>query len=422
MNTKRSIRIAYCFPVLRAENSTEASFLQQKLITDGLKDQGHRLTYVAQAEDLSEVICTQDISRHERAARTWTISTWFVLARKVTWRIQQLFHIPYLNVFSNLCFYDACLQILPGHDVVHERNGLYRMGVAMACRRLHLPYVFFFDADDILEHDLFGRPLNGILRWRAKQALRYNLDTAARVICVSESAKNHLIGTWSVPPEKIAVLPNAVDVNIFRPHPEEREGIRKKFNIGSNPLILFVGSFFPYQDLKVLLNAFTEVLKVYPDARLLLVGQGEQYQQTIEAANALGISKSVHFTGFLPHSEIPSILAAADIAVAPYFKVDNKLFLGSSMKLFEYMASGIATIASDIGQISEVINVGVNGLLVPPEDINALASALRSLLDHPQKCIQLGEQARKDVVEKFSWDQYIAQLERIYRDAIFQKL
>lgn len=421
MNTKRSIRIAYCFPVLRAENSTEASFLQQKLITDGLKAQGNCITYVAQAEDLTEVICTQDISRPERAVRTWTKSKWFALIRKVTWRIQQLFHVPYLNVFSNLCYYDACLQLLPGHDVVHERNGLYRMGVAMACRRLRLPYVFFFDADDILEHDLFGRSLNGILRWRAKQALLYNLETAVRVICVSELAKSHLISTWGVSAEKIVVHPNAVDVNLFRPRSEERKGIREKFHIGDNPLILFVGSFFPYQDLKVLLNAFAEVLKENPDARLLLVGQGDQFQQTVEAATALGISKAVQFTGFLPHSEIPLILAAADIAVAPYIKVDNKLFLGSSMKLFEYMASGIATIASDIGQINEVIKDGINGLLVPPEEPFALASALRSLLDHPQKCIQLGEQARKDVVEKYSWDQYIAKLEKIYDEAILQR-
>ena len=128
----------------------------------------------------------------------------------------------------------------------------------------------------------------------------------------------------------------------------------------------------------------------------MLVGEGELYSKTFQYATDLGISQSVKFIGFQPHSEIPYILNAADIAVAPYHKVENEIFLGSPMKLFEYMASEVATVASNIGQISEVINDGVNGLLVPPEDPHALASALRTLIENPRLRSQLGQQARKD--------------------------
>ena len=191
------------------------------------------------------MICTQDITKPELAVRTWSKTVWFNLAWKIFWRSQQLLHIPYLNVFSNFCYYDACLKILPGHDVVHERNGIYKMGVAMACRRLNIPYVFFFDADDLLEHDMFGISLSRILRWRAQQALLYNLKTAARVICVSNLAKSRLMGTWRVPQEKIVVLPNAVDVRFIPLSPEGREAVRKKFDMDDNPYNPFRWQFLP---------------------------------------------------------------------------------------------------------------------------------------------------------------------------------
>ena len=120
---------------------------------------------------------------------------WFDLfSRKIVWKIQQLLHIPFLNFFPNLQRYDACLQILPSHDVVFERNGLYNSGIAMACKKLSLPYVMFFDADQIAELDFMDKPLKGLLRWRAGNLLRYNLDVARRIICVSEIAKKHLDG------------------------------------------------------------------------------------------------------------------------------------------------------------------------------------------------------------------------------------
>ena len=409
----RAYRIAYCMPVLRPSNTDDSSFLQQMLIMNGLKARGHALTFIAPS-DLSEVVCTADIDRLQFVPRTWSRSFGFRVLSKVCWRIQQLIGIPYLNVFSNLRWFDAYLRCLPGHDIVQERNGIYKMGVAMACRRLHLPYVYFFDADDVLEHDLFGRSLTGILRWRAKQVIRYNLKTAARVVCLSTFARERLRTTWNVPDEKIAIIPNAVDTNRFRPHPEARTAIRKKLGFGDELIIIFVGSFVPYQDISVLLEAFSVVQKDRRDARLLLVGGGEQQQKMVQQAADLGIADSTKFIGFQQHAEIPRLLGAADIGVAPYRKIENESFLGSSMKLFEYMASGLPVVTSDVGQISEVVQDGVNGLLVPAEDVQSLATALRKLIAGPQFRSRLGEQARKDASAKYSWDQYISRFESLY--------
>jgi glycosyltransferase involved in cell wall biosynthesis len=407
--SNRALRIAFCLPQLTGG----ADLLQQMQIAAGLQARGHTLTFIA-PRSLSETICTGDFQVPVLAPRTWSRTRWFNVASKVSWRMQQWARIPYLNVFSNYCLLDACLQCMPGHDVVHERNGLYKMGVAMACKRLKLPYVLFFDADDIFELDFLGKPVTGILRWRAKQIIRYTVKTANSIICVSEATRKRLVNIWHVPSDKIVVFPNCVDVNLYRPYPEKRHEIRASFGLSDQPVVIYVGNFYRWHDVATLLEAFVQVLSTYPDTILLLIGDGETRQDMEKLSSDLQIEHAVKFTGRLPHTEIPYLVSAADVAVSPYPKMKDAWW-GSSMKLFEYMASGRAIVASNIGeQVSEVIQNGSNGLLVEPEDASALASAVITLIHDPSLRSQLGQRAREDVVLKYSWEQYISRLESLY--------
>ncbi|MEZ4683734.1 MAG: glycosyltransferase [Caldilineaceae bacterium] len=331
----------------------------------------------------------------------------------MTWRIQQQLGIPYLSVFTNLRLFDACLRVLPGHDLVYERNSLYRIGVAMACQWLKLPYVLFVEADEILEHDIMGKPIVGLKRWGTAKMFQYNLRAADCVICVSEQSKRHLVTQWRVPEQKAVVFPNGVDIARFRPYPELRQRIRTKLDIGDGPLLLFVGNFYKWHDVATLLDAFAILLQSRPDVRLALVGDGEQRPAMVERATQLGIAHAVRFTGFVDHAEIPQYMSAADIAVAPYPLMDQALWL-SPLKLFEYMATGTAVVASAVGQPAEIVRDGHNGLLVPPGDSTALAATLARLLTDDALRLRLGEQARHDIVQNHSWDQYVAQLERLF--------
>jgi glycosyltransferase involved in cell wall biosynthesis len=366
---------------------------------------------------LNDVICTDDLQNQKLAPQTWSRSRGFDLAGKGAWRVQQTLGVPYLNVFANYRRLDACLHCLPGHDLVYERNGLYKIGVAMACKRLRLPYVLFLDADEILEHDYMGKPITGLLRWRARSMLRYNLSAANAIICVSEPAKLNLITNWHMPAEKIVVFPNGVDVQRFRPYPETRSALRASLGADANPLLLFVGSFYGWHDVTTLLEAFAQTLATRPCARLALVGDGEQRQAMQQRAIELGIDHAVHFTGSVPHTEVPRLVSAADIAVAPYPMMKQALWL-SPMKLFEYMASGMAVIASDVGQLGEVVKDGSNGLLTLPGDASAMAAAMQRLIDDAALRARLGAQARKDAQQKYSWERYIARLEQLYMTVI----
>ncbi len=415
---RTELRIAYCLPQYKQPGNNDTSYLQQMLIAGQLRNAGHHLTFVAPA-NLIDVICTKDLRIPVLARRTWSRSAWFEFSSRAVWRVQRCLGIPFLNVFSNYRLLDACMQCLPGHDIVQERNGLYKAGVAMACRRLGLPYILFFDGDDIFEHAYAGQPITGILRRRAVQIIRYNLATAERVICVSETARTHLRKVWQVPAERIEVFPNAVDVYLHRPYPERRATTRQTLGIGDDdPLVIFVGSFYPWQDVQALLDALTAVLKESPRVHLLLVGDGQQAAAMRHYAAELGLGPSVRFTGFLPQSEAAPLVGAADIAVAPYKSMRPELFYGSPMKVFEYMASGTAVIATAQGQISEVIEDGVNGILVPPGDTAAWVAAIKKLIGDPSTREQLGRQARQDAIERHSWDHYTARLEKVYESVL----
>lgn len=420
--SNRRLRIALCPPELEPMRQAmmggrpEATYLIQAYVANGLTSLGHQITFVI-PHNLNDVVCTDDMTVLESAPRTWTASRWFEIIEKAVWRVQRWLRVPYLNVFLNYRLYDACMHCLPGHDVVYERNGLYRFGVARACQRLKIPYVLYFEADDILEHDYMGKPITGLLRRRAKETAQYNLDTADCVVCVSEPLKKHLISQWGVSPEKVVVFSNVADVNRFRPDPAARNEVRAMLGIGNAPLAVFVGNFYEWHDVTTLLQAFATLRGTLPDARLVLVGDGDRRQAMAQQAGELSLDDAVHFTGLLPHDEVPRYLAAADVAVVPYPPLGDDLWL-SPLKLFEYMAAGTAVIASAVGQLTTVIQDGQNGLLTPPGDVSALAAALQRLLQDSALRAQLSSQARQDAVQKHSWEHYLSRLERLFSSVI----
>jgi glycosyltransferase involved in cell wall biosynthesis len=291
----------------------------------------------------------------------------------------------------------------------------------MACKHLKLPYLLYVEADEILEYEYMGTPITGILRWRAEKLFKYNLNAADCIICVSEQLKAHLIKSWKVSGEKIFVFPNGVDTNQFRSYPDEKIVVRKSLEMIPNRLILFVGNFYEWHDVATLIDAFEQVLKSHPDSRLVLVGDGTMRKAMEERVANLEIEYAVHFTGLLPHAEVPYYMAAADIAVVPYPAIKHDLWL-SPLKLFEYMASGIAIIASATGQILEVAKDNENCLLVPPGDVQALVIALKRLLDDRGLRESLGSQARQDAQQFHTWEKYIIRLEEVFyhiRDPLF---
>lgn len=422
---QKKYRIAFCPPeyyplklAMRGE-PTNATYLLQSHIAKRLLSRGHDLTFIAQ-RNLGENVCTKDLENPDTAPLSWSKSISFELLRKLVWRVQQFLGIPYLNFFTNLRLYDACLHCLPGHDVVYERNGLYRNGIAMACKRLKMPYVLFVEADEILEHDYMGQPIKGILRRSAQRQFRYNLETADRIICVSGQLKSHLVTKWRIQAEKILIFSNGVDVEQFRPDLDIGMQVSSSLRIKDNPLILFVGNFYEWHDVGTLLDSFTLVLAEKPETHLVLVGDGSTQKAMKQRTIDLGVSHAVQFKGLISHNDVSLYMASADIAVVPYPKMDYENWL-SPLKLFEYMASGRSIVASAVGQVVDIIQHEKNGLLVPAGDSSKMAEAIIRLVKDKDLRVRLGQQAREDAVRKHSWEQYISNLENVLRETVRTK-
>jgi len=410
------MKIAYCLPGRTPlSDGSKGNFTHLGYMVAGLENRN--LVDIIVPFESWEIGIDHNNGQVTPFERTWSKSLWFKIIYAITWRIQKIFQIPNLNFFSTLARFDALRRPFLTYDLICERLGKYRASVALTAKLLKKPYVLFFVADPIFEENFDGHPLKGLLKWQARNMILFSLKTADKIICVSSAMQRQVENNYGIPGDKIFVLPNCVDIHKFRPYPEKRESLRQQYNIGENPLILFVGSFHEWHDVATLVEAFGNLHNKDAEARLLLVGDGANKPKIEDLVSTLGLDKAVIFTGSVPFDQVPFLVSSADVTVAPYKKMDVE-FWGSPMKLFEYMASGTPLITSSVGQLTEIIKQDENGLLVEPGDVIALAQAMEKLINDPGLRDSLALRARMDAERSFSWEQYIDQLENLFGELL----
>jgi glycosyltransferase involved in cell wall biosynthesis len=228
---------------------------------------------------------------------------------------------------------------------------------------------------------------------------------ASGLIAVSDGVAESL-ARYPSAQARTHVVPNGVDIDRFSPgFGRATLQARRGFTIG------FVGSLKPWHGLQVLADAFAELHRCDPKAQLLIVGDGPERASVQAAMRRYGLSDLVHFTGAVPPSAVPELLVRMDVAVAPYPPLAGFYF--SPLKLFEYMAAGRPIVASDIGQLQQLIEDGVNGLLCPPGDAPALAHALERLRRDEDLRQRLGHAARATAEQEHSWDGVVDRVLRL---------
>ncbi len=286
-------------------------------------------------------------------------------------------------------------------DLVYERYSLWsQAGVDYAALQ-GIPAVLEVNSPLIDE----AKTYRGVVH--EKQAVTIaekNFLNASLICCVSQAVADYVIQTAKkIKPKRklpVIVTPNAVNPDRFESLSRSslRSKTTEKITIG------FVGTLKPWHGLDYLLQAFAVFHQQQPqlNATLLIVGDGPQ-RKTMEAmTDELNIADRVQFTGMVNPADIPSWLDKMDIAVAPYPELENFYF--SPLKVFEYMAAGLPVIASDIGQIKDIIQHKQQGLLVIPGSITALVIALQELADNPQQAQRLGSQAQAHIFSHYTWD------------------
>jgi glycosyltransferase involved in cell wall biosynthesis len=235
--------------------------------------------------------------------------------------------------------------------------------------------------------------------WLNRVTARY---LATELIPVSERLREQFIDEWQIPPSRIHTIYNAVPMEEYLAVPEDAP----RHADGDGPIITNIGRLSPQKAQHHLLTAAKMVLDQRPDARFMIVGQGRLDQPLKEQAQRLGIADRVTFTGL--RKDIPAILAQTDIFTLP------SLWEGLPLTAIEAMAAARPVVLTDVGGNSELVQSGVNGVIVPPDNVDALVDALVTLLNDDQRRNAMGRAARQRVQHDFSIDTIAAQHEALY--------
>lgn len=386
----------------------------------GLQGAGHKVTLLALQG--RQVLCTQDLeifrspertaSHFGQTGRSGTIV--FKQFESGIRRLQTALHLPYFALFDSYRMAEAGIINLKDADLIHERFNLLALGGAWASRKLGIPFVLEVNADLVEQRRFKGIPERGLRRLFAIWSTRVCFETAAQIICISPRLKEHLRSRWNIAESKLTVLPCAADVEAFQPSTNS-ETVRKTLGLTTEPVVMWVGGYYPWHDLNLLLESFARILPQRPDARLVLVGDGPGRTSIEDRVTKAGMGHSVIMTGAIAHSQVPEMLSIADVAVVPSAPVTASLGgTGTPLKLFEYMAAGKAIVATALNEAEEVIRAGHNGLLVGAGDVNGFARATLSLINDPEERKRLGQNARLQAVRQYSWEHYTKRLEEIY--------
>jgi glycosyltransferase involved in cell wall biosynthesis len=303
----------------------------------------------------------------------------------------------------------AFLRKNPYH-IVHTHNSKAGFLGRLAAKLVGVP-VIVHTVHGFAFHD--EEPL-----WR--QMLFRNLERLAsrwsdRMIFISQplidwALKDHIVGE-----DKIAKIYSGIQLDKFHPvKSEEKDRIRSKWSLQKEEAVVgIVSKLWEGKGHTVLIEAFKLLKEKIKDAKLVIVGEGYLYDELFRRVGNNGLRDSVLFTGF--QMDVSEIIATFDVAVLPSF------FEGMGRVILEAMAMEKPIVASRVGGIPDLIDQGINGLLVRPGDARELADALERVLSDNGLAKKLGKEGRKKIKDQFSADVMVRSIEKLYRELLARK-
>ena len=306
-------------------------------------------------------------------------------------------------------------------DVIHAHspvlNALPSLWVG---RQRRLPVVYEMRAsweDAAVDH---GTTTEGSLRYRVSRGLEsLALHWADQVTTICEGLRGD-IAARGVSPDKITVIPNAVDATTFSFGVPPDEALREHLGLQGATVLGFAGSFYGYEGISLLLDAAQRMLPRHRELRVLLVGGGPQDEALKAQAAQLGLGDRVIFTGRVPHAEVQRYYELIDVLAYPRLPI-RLTELVTPLKPLEAMAQGRLFVASDVGGHRELVRDGQTGYLFRAGDVGALVSKLEEVLAQKAQWQRIREQARRFVEVERTWSGSVARYREVYRRALAGK-
>jgi PEP-CTERM/exosortase A-associated glycosyltransferase len=299
-------------------------------------------------------------------------------------------------------------QLLHVHSPVLNAIPALRVG-----RRLGIPVLYevrAFWEDAAVDH---GRTREGALRYRLTRALEtYALKRADAVTTICEGLRSDIVAR-GIDPRKVTVVPNAVDVEKFMLGREPDVALRRQLGLDGAIVLGFIGSFYAYEGLALLLEALPKIIAVDPRVRMLFVGGGPQEANLKQIATRLSLEDKVRFAGRVPHDEVNRYYELIDVLVYPRLSM-RLTELVTPLKPLEAIAQGRLLAASDVGGHRELIRDQETGVLFRAGDVDALAAKVLELLGDKLRWGELRAGARRFVETERNWTSSVGRYRQPY--------
>jgi PEP-CTERM/exosortase A-associated glycosyltransferase len=299
-------------------------------------------------------------------------------------------------------------HILHAHSPVLNAIPALRVG-----RRLGIPVVYEVRAlweDAAVDH---GTAREGGLRYRLSRALEtWALRRVDAVTTICEGLRGDIVAR-GIAPEKVTVIPNAVDINEFSAGGVPDSVLKQQLGLDGALVLGFIGSFYAYEGLAVLLRAVPQLLAQNPSIRVLLIGGGYQEAELKRLAAELGVGNQVIFTGRIPHEEVPRYYDLIDVLIYPRLSM-RLTELVTPLKPLEAMAQGRLLAASDVGGHRELIRADETGVLFKAGDSESLATTVHKLLSEPERWPKLRAAGRRFVETERNWAHSVVRYRGVY--------
>ncbi|MFT3717874.1 TIGR04063 family PEP-CTERM/XrtA system glycosyltransferase [Pseudorhodoferax sp.] len=288
-------------------------------------------------------------------------------------------------------------------DLIHAHSPVLNVLPALKVgRKLGIPVTYEIRAfweDASVDH---GTTREGSLRYRATRALEtYAVRRAAHVFTICEGLRGDILAR-GIPAAKVSVVPNAVDPQSFQLSQPPDPALRQQLGLGQGPVVGFIGSFYAYEGLDLLIDAMPRLVQGQPDLHLLLVGGGPQDQNLRAQAARLGMADRIVFTGRVPHKDVSRYYDLIDVLAYPRHSM-RLTELVTPLKPLEAMAQGRIFVASDVGGHRELVEHDRTGVLFRADDADELAAAVLGLLRQSERWPAMKAHGRQFVEQVRNW-------------------
>jgi len=324
--------------------------------------------------------------------------------------------IGYIFFDLFLFYYLACHCFKNRPDIIYVRSSIVLYSYMVVSKIFSIPFIIEINGLPINEfktrHYQAGmfKKVTNLAFAKLNEKLNYKL--AKKILVVSLGIKKYIVTNYKINQNKISLIQNGANTDIFRPI--NQEIVRKKLNLNKNyNHIGFSGSFSPWHGLENLVRSALLILEKCENSRFLLVGDGIMKEQIYRMVSNLQLTDSFIFINTVPYEEVPYYINAFDIGVI----LKEKDVPGSPLKLWEYMACGIPIVATN-SEDFHVFKKCNGGILVDPEKPEEIANAMLTLLKNKNLRREMGKNNRKYVVKNNSWEIVAKKVKKACKEAI----